>query len=434
MDNLKLKRIVIDKLLAIGIIKHGDFTLKSGIKSSVYFDFRQVISYPTIMNYICQLAEHIITSIKKEYPGRQIRFLGIPMGAIPLATFLSQYFGLPSIMLRKNIKEHGTRKILEGLWNPGDIIILVDDVFTSGTSLCEYIDLINTNIPDNGLDLTNIMIVCDRSKGASITKFPKLQSIFQLEDFEPLSPIFSSPIYQNSLANELYKIAFDKKSNIIVAADYSSKNDIIALIQKVGHLIAGIKLHIDIIHDADSGFFEELKILKIQHNIVIIEDIKAADISEITIAKLRNPRNSILEWADAITVHSISGLPKLTASVDIGLIPVVQMSCNSLISEEYTQRSLEMMREKDIEIAGCVIQNVGAMRDKWEFLGLTPGINLDTSASSADASSNQKYKNPLDAAMVGQFWIIGRGIISKPDVAAAAEEYRRIGWEYFVKY
>ena len=79
-------------------------------------------------------------------------------------------------MLRKNIKEHGTRKILEGLWNPGDVIILVDDVFTSGSSLCEYIDLINTNIPDNGLDLTNIMIVCDRSKGASIIKFPKLST------------------------------------------------------------------------------------------------------------------------------------------------------------------------------------------------------------------------------------------------------------------
>ena len=284
------------------------------------------------------------------------------------------------------------------------------------------------------MDLTNIMIVCDRSKGASSTKFPKLQSIFQLEDFEPLSPILSIPLYQNSLANELYKIAFDKKSNIIVAADYSSKNDIIALIQKVGHLIAGIKLHIDIIHDADSGFFEELKMLKIQHNIVIIEDIKAADISEITIAKLRNPRNSILEWADAITVHSISGLPKLTASVDIGLIPVVQMSCNSLISEEYTQRSLEMMREKDSSIAGCVIQNVGVMINKWEFLGLTPGINLDTSATVSQLSSNQKYKNPLEATSVGQFWIIGRGIISQPDIVVAAEKYRKMGWEYFVKY
>ena len=146
MDRTKLKRIVIDKLLAIGIIKHGNFILKSGVESSIYFDFRQMIGHPTIFQYICQLVAPMVASIKAANPGRPIRFLGIPMGAIPLATFMSQYFGIPSLMLRTTAKDHGTKKLIEGEWNAGDIIILVDDVFTTGTSIGETIEFITKNI------------------------------------------------------------------------------------------------------------------------------------------------------------------------------------------------------------------------------------------------------------------------------------------------
>jgi uridine monophosphate synthetase len=431
MEHLAIKRVVIDKLLAIGIIKYGHFILKSGMESSIYFDFRQLISHPTIFQYICQLAEPSVNSIKASNPGRMIRFLGIPMGAIPLATFMSQYFEIPSLMLRTISKDHGTKKLIEGEWNTDDLIILVDDVFTTGTSITETIDFITKNITGADFDLSNIITICDRSYSTSTTKFPKLQSIFKLEEFEPTSSIMTYPVFQNTIANRLYRIAIAKKSNIIVAADYSNTAQITCLIEKIGHLIVGVKIHIDIIHDVDPGFIAELKFLKAKHNLILIEDIKAGDISEITLAKLKNPRNGILEWADAITVHSISGLPKLC---NLGMIPVIEMSCNSLITAEYTKRSLEIMRDRDISIAGCVIQNVGNMAHKWEFLGMTPGINLDTSAPATNPSSNQKYKNPLEASSSGLFWIVGRGITSKLDILESAQEYRKMGWHHFLKY
>lgn len=430
MDSNKLRRILIDKLLAIGIIKHGNFILKSGMESSIYFDFRILNSYPSLWDYICQLAAPLINKIRLANPGKTIRLLGIPMGAIPLASILSQYFKIPSLLLRTTPKKHGLGKILEGEYNDGDIIILVDDVFTAGTSLGETIEFIKTHITAN-FDLSNVLIVLDRSFGIALQKYPNIQSIFLVEEFEASSTIMTFPIFQNSIANKLYQIAITKKSNIIVSADYSYSGQISTLIEEIGHLIAGVKLHIDIVHNADPSFLAELKFLKAKHNLVLIEDIKAGDISEITLAKLRNPRNGILEWADAITVHSISGIPKL-GDLDLGVIPVVEMSCNSLITPEYTRRSLAMMRETDNAIAGCVIQNTSNMAHKWEFLGLTPGINFDTAVS--DPSSSQKYRNPLQFNDVGQFWIIGRGIIAQPDKLAATEKYRNIGWKYFINY
>ena len=427
-----MRRILIDKLLAIGIIKHGNFILKSGMESSVYFDFRILNSYPSLWNYIAQLATPVINKIQLANPGKTLRLLGIPMGAIPLASILSQYFAIPSLLLRTTPKKHGLGKILEGEYNDGDVIILVDDVFTAGTSLGETIEFIKNHVSTN-FDLSNVLIVLDRSSGLAIQKYPNIQSIFQVEEFETTSSIMTFPIFQNSIANKLYQIAIAKKSNIIVSADYSYSRQITKLIQEIGHLVAGVKLHIDIIHNTDPSFIEELKFLKAKYNLILIEDIKAGDLSEITLAKLRNPRNGILEWADAITIHPISGIPKL-GDLDLGLIPVVEMSCNSLINPEYTRRSLDMMRETDNAnaIAGCVIQSTSNMTHKWEFLGLTPGINFDTVVS--DSSSSQKYRNPLDSYNAGQFWIIGRGITLQEDKLSVAEKYRNIGWQYFVNY
>jgi uridine monophosphate synthetase len=434
MEIEKTKNILLDKLLAIGIIKHGNFILKSGISSSIYFDFRILNSYPAIFKYIVLLATPIINKIKLENPNRILRILGIPMGAIPIATILSQYFNIPSLLLRTTPKKHGLGKFLEGEYNLDDIIILVDDVFTSGSSITETTDFINNNIGGN-FDVSNILVILDRSSGNTISKFPKLNSIFTINDLtidKINSSISEFPIFQNKFANNLYRIAYTKKSNIIVAIDFNYTYSIINLIENIGSYIAGIKLHIDIIHDMDIDFIAKLNFLKKKHNLVIIEDIKAGDISEITLAKLHNPRNGILEWADAITVHCLSGLPKI-GDLEIELIPVIEMSCKSIITSEYIKLCLNEIQKIDNKIAGCVLQHTEVLNHKWQFLTLTPGININTSIM--DTSSNQQYTNPLEnSSKTGLFWIIGRGITSQEDVIKTVSIYQNAGWRHFIDY
>src|SRR3989338_2601838 len=117
----------------IGAIQFGDFTLKSGMKSPIYIDLRLLISYPEVLN---QIADAMCVLAK---PLKFNRIAGIPYTALPIATAISLKTGWPMIYARKEVKDYGTRKKIEGVFEKGETALIIDDLITTGESKFETI-------------------------------------------------------------------------------------------------------------------------------------------------------------------------------------------------------------------------------------------------------------------------------------------------------
>ena len=148
-----MKQEFINKLIELEFVKFGLFQLKSGKQSNIYFDIRNIISFPDV---ILQL-----TSLLKERILPVDRICGVPYGALCLSTSLSLETKIPQILKRKEIKSYGSKKIIDGNFNQGDKVLLIEDVITSGLSLMETIN----ELENNGLIIEKILIVLDRQEG-----------------------------------------------------------------------------------------------------------------------------------------------------------------------------------------------------------------------------------------------------------------------------
>ena len=145
-----------DSLLDAGCIKFGEFTLKSGLKSPIYIDLRQIISYPKLLE---QVGAAYLTLLKKL---KFDRIAGLPYAAIPIATAISLQGGYPMIYPRKEAKEYGTRAEIEGEYHPGETVVIIDDLATTGGSKFEAIEKLTAA----GLKVRDVVVLVDRQSGA----------------------------------------------------------------------------------------------------------------------------------------------------------------------------------------------------------------------------------------------------------------------------
>jgi uridine monophosphate synthetase len=145
-----------DALLEAGCIKFGKFTLKSGLKSPIYIDLRQIISYPTMLK---QIGAAYLPILKKlEFK----RIAGLPYAAIPIATAISLQGGYPMIYPRKEVKQYGTKAEIEGEYTPGETVVVIDDLATTGGSKFEAIE----KLTGAGLVVKDVVVLIDRQSGA----------------------------------------------------------------------------------------------------------------------------------------------------------------------------------------------------------------------------------------------------------------------------
>ena len=127
--------VIIHKLKYINAITYGDFTLKSGMKSNFYCDFRTLISYPSILKSIYKLIPNNI------YENVDL-VCGVFFGGMPLANLISFEKNIPQIFIRDQQKTYGKKKLIEGNYSQGQTVLLIEDVVTTGTSMLEKIKVL----------------------------------------------------------------------------------------------------------------------------------------------------------------------------------------------------------------------------------------------------------------------------------------------------
>ena len=148
---------LVDDLTAIQALKFGEFRQKSGVLSPFYVDLRGIISHPPILQSI---ALRILEVLR---PLRFDRIAGIPYAGLPIATAVSLAGNLPMLYARKEVKEHGIRRAIEGAFAPGDVIVPIDDVITDGASKFEAA----APLVEAGLTVRDFVILLDREQGGA---------------------------------------------------------------------------------------------------------------------------------------------------------------------------------------------------------------------------------------------------------------------------
>jgi len=137
----------------------GDFVLRSGKRSSYYLDKYRFETRPDILE---ALGDRIAAAVAEVEPDAA-RLAGPELGAVALAAAASLASGLPFVIVRKAPKEYGTSNRLEGAYEEGELVCLVEDVVTSGGALLEAVDALRAA----GLVVRTAVCVVDREEGGA---------------------------------------------------------------------------------------------------------------------------------------------------------------------------------------------------------------------------------------------------------------------------
>ncbi|XP_053384140.1 uridine 5'-monophosphate synthase-like isoform X2 [Mercenaria mercenaria] len=451
------------KLFDIEGVKFGDFKLKSGIQSPAYFDLRVIVSYPKLMREVSQVLWETAKNAQKF-----VSICGVPYTALPIASVMSVDNDVPMLIRRREAKDYGTKKMIEGKYEKGDVCLVVEDVVTSGSSVYETVELLN----EYGLQVKDAVVLLEREQGGterlkrdgvnlhSVITMTQLVSVLKKNgkiDETMYSRVlkfvagnrFDNPtipsemtykeranLCKNSVSKQLLEIMEQKQSNLAVSADHTSASDILQLVDQVGSKVCIVKTHADIIDDFSDTFVHKLQELAKKHNFLIFEDRKFGDIGNTVLHQYKGGIHKIADWADIVNAHTVPGAGVVTGLKQVGgdknkacLLVAEMSSSGSLAKGDYTRATVEIAKENSDFVIGFICQN--KLMDDPVFIHMTPGVKL----KSGTDSLGQQYITPKDAVFVNKsdLIIVGRGITAASDPVAEAELYRKAGYDAYLE-
>ena len=165
---MKVEKINVNKkdkmaniLFKIDAVKFGVYKLSSGKSSPYYIDLRVIPSFPDAFREICDLyAQYIIEQIgQKNFD----RIAGVPIAGIPFASQIAYNLKKPFLYVRKDIKQYGRERRVEGVLISGDRVLLLDDLLTTGLTLARAVDAVKAE----GGVVTDIVVFLDREEGGT---------------------------------------------------------------------------------------------------------------------------------------------------------------------------------------------------------------------------------------------------------------------------
>ena len=142
-------------------MKFGDFRLKLHDKypnappSPIYLDLRILRSLPDVMDSAVEVYESLANGLKFDL------LADIPRAATPIVAILSHKSRVPMVSPRMEEKEHGIRRHIDGLFEPGQRALVIDDLITLADSKLAAI----TILEENGLRVTDVLVLIDREQG-----------------------------------------------------------------------------------------------------------------------------------------------------------------------------------------------------------------------------------------------------------------------------
>lgn len=480
-------RSIILRLFDIGALKFGRFTLKSGIESPVYVDLRLTVSYPSLLRNIGDALLYTARDVPYDV------MCGVPYTALPFATAMSIQTGVPMVMRRKEAKGYGTKRMIEGIWKEGQKCLIVEDLVTSGLSIMETV----APLKENGLTVTDVVVLLDRQQNArrnleenglklrSVISMTQLLDVlveegkigvavrssvleFVAQNQASLPPagiakgadaerkdvkkemflvgaakLSSSLSYgkraeliENKVGKKLLELMERKKTNLAVAADVTTTEELINLADTVGPYICMLKTHADIISDWTPDTARLLQDAAARHNFMLFEDRKFADIGNTAFRQVAGGVHRIADWAHIVNAHAvpgpgvISGLAKvMDEQKELGLLLLAEMSSEGNLATAlptYKEMTLKMAQDNRKSVFGFI--SMGKIADD-DFVYMTPGVSM---SASGDALGQQYTSPEMVIAQKGSdVIIVGRGIYKADNQAVAAQEYRDAGWRAY---
>ncbi|TWB93249.1 uridine monophosphate synthetase [Synechococcus sp. Ace-Pa] len=142
-------------LFDIGCLLFGDYVQASGAIFNYYIDLRQIISDPNLFHRVLHAYAGRLEPLTFD------RIAGIPYGSLPTATGLSLQLHSPLIYPRKEVKAHGARRLIEGDFQEGESVVVVDDILITGGSVLDGI----SKLESSGLVVNDVVVLIDHGGG-----------------------------------------------------------------------------------------------------------------------------------------------------------------------------------------------------------------------------------------------------------------------------
>ncbi|CAH1112669.1 unnamed protein product [Psylliodes chrysocephalus] len=466
----KLKEFA-KELFSIDAIKFGEYKTKVGLMTPVYCDLRVIVSYPKLMETLADLLIWKIQNVE-----RYDLICGVPYTALPIATVVSIKTSIPMVMRRKEAKDYGTKKLIEGVFKPGDNCLIVEDVVTSGSSILETVK----DLTGATLKCTDAIILLNREQGGeqflknngikmhallSMTQLMQIlheagcidkATVQKVENYLATTKVDESvmkksvpdnrlilsfearaKLAKNPISEQLFKIMRCKQTTLCVAVDILNSTDLLNFAERVGPHICALKTHIDILEDFHPNLLQPLQEIAKSHNFLLFEDRKFADIGKTVEYQYSKGLYKISSWAPLVTVHSLMGrgvLDAIKTSEGLekrGVFLLAEASAaGNLISDNYVKETIKMAEEYPELIAGVVCQNPLFLNNPG-LIQLCPGVQMENKQDNL----GQRYNSPLTVVLEkgADIAVVGRGITQSSDPACAAERYKKMLWDAYLQ-